>query len=309
MSLSGRICLVTGSSKGIGRGIALQLGSHGATVYVTGRSKDKLDSCVKDINSRGGKGIPVIVDHSNDEQVEALFNQIKTENNGRLDILVNNAYAGVDTIFTSMKNKLKFYDMDPAEQWDTINGVGLRNHFLCTVFASRMMVERKDGLIVNVSSSGGIKYLFNVAYGVGKAAVDRMAADCAIELKGNNVTMVSLWPGPVKTEYIQENVISSDPETRKQGEMFEKLGESIEFAGMAVSHLAMDPKRMAKSGKILMTCDLAREYGFQDSDGSVHDIRSISDLLKAFGYHWTSWFIPSFIRIPLFVMHYGANKF
>ena len=151
----------------------------------------------------------MIVDHSNDEQVEALFNRIKTENNGRLDILVNNAYAGVDTIFTSMKNKLKFYDMDPAEQWDTINGVGLRNHFLCTVFASRMMVERKDGLIVNVSSSGGIKYLFNVAYGVGKAAVDRMAADCAIELKGNNVTMVSLWPGPVKTEYVQDNLINA----------------------------------------------------------------------------------------------------
>ena len=91
--------------------------------------------------------------------------------------------------------------------------------------------------------------------------------------------------------------------------MFEKLGESIEFAGMAVSHLAMDSKRMAKSGKILMTCDLAREYGFQDFDGSIHDLRSISDLLKAYGYHWTSWFIPSFIRIPLFVMHYGANKF
>ena len=108
-----------------------------------------------------------------------------------------------------MQKKLKFYDMDPSEQWDEINGVGLRNHFLCTVFASRIMVDRRDGLIVNVSSSGGIKYLFNVAYGVGKAACDRMAADCAVELKDNFVTMVSLWPGPVKTEYIQENVITS----------------------------------------------------------------------------------------------------
>ena len=151
----------------------------------------------------------MVVDHSNDEQVEALFDQIKTENNGRLDVLVNNAYAGVETIFTSMQKKLKFYDMDPSEQWDKINGVGLRNHFLCTVFASRIMVDRRDGLIVNVSSSGGIKYLFNVAYGVGKAACDRMAADCAVELKDNFVTMVSLWPGPVKTEYVQDKLINA----------------------------------------------------------------------------------------------------
>jgi len=310
MSLSGKVCLVTGSSKGIGRGIALQLGGHGATVYVTGRSKDKLESCVEEINKRGGKGISVVVDHSNDEQVEALFDQIKTENNGRLDVLVNNAYAGVETIFTSMQKKLKFYDMDPSEQWDKINGVGLRNHFLCTVFASRIMVDRRDGLIVNVSSSGGIKYLFNVAYGVGKAACDRMAADCAVELKDNFVTMVSLWPGPVKTEYIQDKLINADdPAASKQGDMFEKLGESIEFAGMAVSKLAMDPNKLSKSGKILLTGDLAQEYNFEDLDGSTHDIRSISVLLKAMGWNWTSWFIPSFIRIPHFVMHFGSNKF
>ena len=154
------------------------------------------------------KGIAVVCDHSKDDQVEALFERIKQENNGRLDVLVNNAYAGVDTIFTGMGNKVKFYETNPAEQWDTINGVGLRNHFLCTVFASRMMVERKNGLIINVSSSGGMRYLFNVAYGVGKAACDRMAADCAIELKKSNVTMVSLWPGPVKTEYVQDKMIN-----------------------------------------------------------------------------------------------------
>ena len=155
------------------------------------------------------KGIVVVVDHSKDEQVAALFNQIKTENNGQLDILVNNAYAGVDVIFDpGNNNRSKFYDLDPAQQWDAINGVGLRNHFLCTVYASRLMVERKDGLIVNISSAGGIRYLFNAAYGIGKAAVDRMAADCAIEFKESNITMVSLWPGPVKTEFIQENIIN-----------------------------------------------------------------------------------------------------
>merc|ERR1719433_367938 len=231
-SLKGRICIVTGASKGIGRGIALQLGSHGATVYITGRSADKLQSCAEEINQRGGTGVPVILDHSNDSEVEAFFERIKNENNGRLDVLVNNAYAGVDLVFKSYKSNSNFYDMDPVKQWDCVNGVGLRNHFLCSVYAARMMVGRKDGLIVNVSSYGGIKYVFNASYGIGKAACDRMAADCAHELKKDNVTFVSLWPGPVKTQ------------------------------------LAQDPHKLSKTGKILLTGDLAVEYGFQDLDGS-----------------------------------------
>ena len=152
------------------------------------------------------------VDHSNDDEVKSLFDKVSKENNGRLDILVNNAYAGVDMIFNYMDKKKQFYDLDvdPVEHWDCINGVGLRNHYLCTTYASRMMATRKDGLIVNVSSSGGLRYLFNPVYGIGKAAMDRMAADCAFELKKDNVTMVSLWPGPVKTEYIEENVINNE---------------------------------------------------------------------------------------------------
>merc|ERR1712223_287748 len=167
MALTGRICLVTGASKGVGRGIAVQLGEAGATVYITGRSVDKLKECAAEIQKRGGKAIPVSVDHSDDDQVGKLFERIKTENNGRLDVLVNNAYAGVN--FISQNSGKKFYLADPAEQWDAINGVG-------------------------------------------KAACDRMAADCAHELKEDNVTMVSLWPGPVKTEHIVENVLSQDSE-------------------------------------------------------------------------------------------------
>ena len=151
----------------------------------------------------------MVVDHSKDEQVEALFNKIKTENNGRLDILVNNAFAGVDVIFNPGNKRSKFYNLDPAEQWDALNGVGLRNHFMCTVYASRLMVKRTEGLIVNISSAGGIRYLFNAAYGIGKAACDRMAADCAIEFRESNITMVSLWPGPVKTEYVQDKLINA----------------------------------------------------------------------------------------------------
>jgi len=304
MSLSGRICVVTGASKGIGRGIAVQLGSAGATVYITGRSKDKLEECAAEIKSRGGKAIPVTVDHSNDVEVAGLFERIKEENNGKLDVLVNNAYAGVDMI--GKNSGKKFYVEDPSKQWDCINGVGLRNHFLCTVYASRIMTKRNDGLIVNISSPGGLKYLFNVCYGVGKSAVDRMAADCAVELKDHNVTMISLWPGPVKTEYIKENVLG------KEG-----LGdtgaftnaESVEFSGKAITKLAMDPKRLEKTGKILFVCDLAREYDFTDEDGDIHDIRSLGYQFSRTGHTWIASIIPGFLRVPSFLLHLAGNKF
>jgi len=310
MALTGRICLVTGASKGVGRGIAVQLGEAGATVYITGRSVDKLKECAAEIQKRGGKAIPVSVDHSDDSQVVKLFERIKSENDGKLDVCVNNAYAGVS--FIQQTSGKKFYLADPAEQWDAINGVGLRNHFLCTVYASRMMVERKNGLIVNVSSPGGLRYLFNVAYGVGKAACDRMAADCAHELKEDNVTMVSLWPGPVKTEHIVEHVLSQDSEMRKSpdsGQDHFANAESVEFAGKAIVKLAMDPKRVEKTGKIILVCDLAKEYGFTDEDGDIHDIRSLGNLLKARGHTWISSVVPDFIRLPLSVMHFAGNKF
>ena len=214
MALTGKVCVVTGASKGIGRGIAVQLGQAGATVYITGRSVDKLQECAQEIEKRGGKAVPVATDHSKDDDVKELFERVKSENYGRLDILVNNAFAGVDMI--ARNTGKEFWHEDPVNQWDCINGVGLRNHFICTPYAARMMVERKDGLIVNVSSFGGLRYLFNVCYGIGKAAKDRMAADCAHELRKSNVTMISLWPGPVKTEYIQENILKADAGTKSK---------------------------------------------------------------------------------------------
>merc|ERR1719244_1880486 len=181
-----------------------------------------------------------------------------------------------------------FWESNPFEVWDCINGVGLRNHFLCTVYASRMMVEKKNGLIVNVSSPGGLRYLFNVAYGVGKAACDRMAADCAYELKEDNVTMVSLWPGPVKTEHVQEHILSQDTEMRRSSSGFDPFAnaESVEFAGKSIVKLAMDPKRIEKTGKIILVCDLAKEYGFTDEDGDIHDLRSLGNILRSRGHTW-----------------------
>jgi len=307
-NLSGKVCVVTGGSQGIGKGIALQLGEAGAIVYITGRNKVNLEKAAQEVKERGAqKSIPLQVDHSNDEEVKNLFETIKNEQNGQLDVLVNNAYAGVNMIMENMGKS--FWESNPFEVWDCINGVGLRNHYCCTTLASRIMTENKTGLIINVSSGGGLRYLFNVAYGVGKAACDRMAADCAIELKKHNVAMVSLWPGAVKTEKVQEQVLDNKDANEKSKKVWEG-GESIEFSGKAVTRLASDDDLMKKTGKILLTSHLATEYDFMDVDGTTpKDFTSVKYLMAASGHTWIAALVPSFVRIPLWVVHFGSNKF
>jgi len=310
--LTGRVCLVTGAGRGIGKGIALQLGEAGAIVYITGRTKANLDECAQEIKARGGTPIPIQMDHGKDQDVDELFKRIASEQAGKLDILVNNAYAGVNMIFKSTGKK--FWETDPIETWDCINGVGLRGHYHCTTLASRIMVENNQGLIVNISSPGGLRYLFNVAYGIGKAGCDRMAADCAFELKKNNVAMISLWPGAVKTEYVQENVLDKTPSSgagKASKAMFEQ-GETIEFAGKAIVHLAAQNHAdvMKKTGKIVMTSDLSYEFKFTENDGSVPtDMRQINTQLARAGHTWLAYLIPNFVRVPNWVLHYASYKF
>jgi len=309
-SLSGVVCLVTGACRGIGRGIALQLAEAGATVYITGRTKASLDQTAEEMKARGGHPVAVQMDHAVDADVEALFVKIKMEQNNRLDVLVNNAYAGVSFI---MNNKgKKFWDCEPVEAWDCINGVGLRGHYICTVLASRIMVNNGKGLIVNVSSIGGLRYLFNVAYGIGKAGCDRMAADCAMELKDSGVTMVSLWPGAVKTEAIVTNVLEKEhksAEDEKMAKAFEN-GESVEFAGKSIRYLAADTNVINKTGKILLTLKLASEYGFADVDGSLPmDYTQLNNLLAMNGNTWLAALVPNLIKIPFLAVHMGSYKF
>jgi len=307
-NLSGKVCIVTGGSQGIGKGIALQLGEAGAIVYITGRNKSNLEKAAQEVKERGAqKSIPLQVDHSNDEEVKRLFETVKNDEKGQLDILVNNAYAGVNMIMENMGKS--FWESNPFEVWDCINGVGLRNHYCCTTLASRIMIENKTGLIINVSSGGGLRYLFNVAYGVGKAACDRMAADCAIELKKHNVVMVSLWPGAVKTEKVQEQVLDNKDAPDKSKKVWEG-GESIEFSGKAITRLACDDQLMKKTGKILLTSHLSSEYDFVDVDGTTpKDFTSVQYLMAASGHTWLAALVPSFVRIPLWLVHFGSNKF
>merc|ERR1712184_15790 len=268
----------------------------GAIVYITGRNKTNLEKAAKEVKERGAQSsIPLQVDHSNDDEVIKMFDTIKSEQNGSLDVLVNNAYAGVNMIMKNMGKS--FWESDPFEVWDCINGVGLRNHYCCTTLASRIMTENKTGIIINVSSGGGLRYLFNVAYGVGKAACDRMAADCGFELRKSGVSMVSLWPGPVKTEFITEHMTSNTD--NQMAKVFEK-GETIEYAGKAVVHLAADKNIMARSGKIVMTTDIGREFGFVDITGeNPIDFRQVKGPVAYGGHHGLAAWIPDFIRVPL----------
>lgn len=260
--LRGRVAVVTGATRGVGKGIALGLGDAGATVYVTGRTVSEGDaelpgslaSTAAEVSARGGEGIAVRCDHAVDEEIEALFARV-SEERGRLDVLVNNVFC----IPSPPMHGVPFWEQ-PLFMWDAMHRVGLRSHFVADRFAAPMMIEAGQGLIVHVSSFAGGGYALNVAYGVGKAGVDRLAADVAHELRTKGVCSVSLWPGIVRTEYILSN----------EGALPFDLGisESPELSGRAVAHLAADPAVMEQTGKVCVVAELAELYGFTDIDGS-----------------------------------------
>ncbi|XP_069114011.1 dehydrogenase/reductase SDR family member 1-like isoform X2 [Argopecten irradians] len=316
MSLHGKVCVVTGATRGIGRGIALQLGKAGATVYITGRTlkssgdvTGSLTDTAREVEERGGKCIPVQCDHSKDEDIATLFDTISKQHDGQLDLLVNNAYSAVKMI--SEHKGTPFWDQ-PMSMWDNVNNVGLRNHYMCAIHAARLMVPRKSGLIVNISSGGGLKYLFNIPYGVGKEACDRMAADCAVELRRHNVAFVSLWPGPVRTEVVSQLAESGHLSTKENSGINFAEGETTEYAGKAIVNLLADKNLVSKkSGKILLTSDLAYEYGFKDIDGRQPP--SIRQLRFLIGQNpktsWMGKWTPGFLYLPKWLLAQAGNKF
>ncbi|KAK6045133.1 oxidoreductase, short chain dehydrogenase/reductase family protein [Cooperia oncophora] len=250
------------------------------------------------------------VDHSNMDEVKAFFEKVERDHNGQLDILVNNAYSAVKTII-AMTDK-PFYEC-PPEMWDEVNNVGLRNHYFCSVYASRMMVKNGSGLIVNISSIGGLRYFFNVPYGVGKQALDRMSADMALELKASwsnpkNVCVVSLWPGAVRTELITNLLNTAHAAASDERAQMFREGETTEYSGKAVVALASDDRRMEKTGRVLMTADMGNEYGYKDIDDRYPpNFRSVSFLLHYGGFKQTAEWIPSWVRLPGWLL-WGAHN-
>ena len=268
-SLSGRVAVVTGASRGIGKGIALALASEGATVYVTGRTVTPGSSALPgtvgetaaQCNSRGGTGVAVQVDHGRDDQVAALFEQVEREQ-GRLDILVNNAFALPDDL-----TQPKPFWEKPLSNWEMID-VGVRSNFVAAWHAARIMAPQKSGLVVAISGYTGVAYTYSVVFGTSKSAVDRMARDMAIELKPYNVASISLWQGLTLTELAQRN-LATIPGLKDGAATRPKDACSPEFPGRVIAALASDPDVMRHSGGTHITAELAREYGITDIDGKV----------------------------------------
>lgn len=263
--LSGKVAVVTGASRGMGKGIALALAERGATVYVTGRTVSvgthPLPGTVGETaalcDARGGKGIAVQVDHADDGQVAALFSQVEREQ-GRLDILVNNAIALPD----ELTQPGGFWEK-PVSNWELWD-IGARAAFVAAHHAAKIMVQHGSGLIVGISGYVGVTYTYNVIFGTTKAAMDRMARDMAVELKPHNVASISLWQGFTYTERAQEN-LKNVPGMANQ--LNSAVGTSVEFPGRVIAALAADPDIMAKSGGTYISPELAAEYGLLDIDG------------------------------------------
>jgi len=266
-SLSGKVAVVTGASRGIGKGIALALGAEGATVYVTGRTvgpgKATLPGTVgetaAEVDRRGGRGIAVQVDHAEDDQVAALFERVGREH-GRLDVLVNNAIS----IPAELTQPGGFWQR-PISNWELID-VGVRSNFTAAWHAAQLMVPQKSGLIVALSGYAGVTYTFGVLFGTCKTATDRMARDMAVELKPHNVASLSLWQGFTYTERAQENLKKVDG---MAAQLNSAAGSSVEFPGRVIAALATDPDIMKRTGGTFISAELAQEYGVSDVDGRV----------------------------------------
>ncbi|GAA2372035.1 putative oxidoreductase [Gordonia sihwensis NBRC 108236] len=261
-----RIVVVTGASRGAGKGIALALAQPGTTVYVTGRTTaagqtslpGTITQTAAEIDERGGTGIAVAVDHDDDTRVQALFDRIGNDH-GRLDVLVNNAIA----LPAGLTDKGPFWTK--GLDLLSLHGVGLRSTYVATYYAAPLLTESGGGLVVNTSSFGGTCYMHGPAYGSGKAAVDKMAHDMAVDFKPFDVAVVSLWMGLLKTE-VNMAAFSARPD------LYDGLvatAESVEFPGRVIDALSRDRDRMKYSGRVLVAAELAQEYGITDVDGST----------------------------------------
>ncbi len=259
-----RVVVVTGASRGAGKGIACALGASGATVYVTGRTLEEgsaplpgtIAATAEAVTAAGGHGIPVACDHGVDADVEALFQRVMEEQ-GRLDILVNNATTLPDAI------------TQPGPFWEKplemtcLFDVGLRSHYVASWFAAPLLLANGEGLIVTTSSFGGRIYMHGPAYGAGKAAVDKMAHDMAHDFRPHNVAVVSLWMGLLLTERTRA-VFDAQPELYTE---LAATAETPEFTGRVIDALAADPNVMEKSGCVMIGAELAEHYGVAEADG------------------------------------------
>jgi len=266
MTTDRKVAIVTGASRGAGRGIAAALGSFGWRVYVTGRTlvegtaplPGTIGSAAEAVTGAGGEGIPVQVDHSDAQAIAGLFDRVKVES-GRLDLLVNNVTAIHDDLIA------------PGPFWEKsadlvdILDVGLRSHYLASWHAAPLMVQQGRGLIAFTSSFGSVCYMHGPAYGAQKAGVDKFAADMGVDFQGTGVAAISLWMGPLLTERSRKS-LADRPE---QYEGFMANAETPEFNGRLIVALYEDPKLGELNGQTLIGAELAERYGITEAEGRM----------------------------------------
>ena len=277
------IAIVTGASRGAGRGIAVELGAAGATVYVTGRSTREqpaqtygqllalsglqavpgsIDDTADEVTRLGGRGIAVRCDHTQEEDVAQLFAQVQREQ-GRLDLLVNNAWGGHET-FDGVFDA-PFWE-HPLAHWDAMFNRGVRNHLLASRFAAPAMVRQRRGLIVTTTFWDRGHYLRgNLYYDLAKAAMSRLAFGMAQELRPHGVASLAVSPGWMRTEFVLIGHKTDEDHWQERPSLART--ESPRYLGRAVAALAADPAVLEKSGAVHRVADLAGEYGFTDVDG------------------------------------------
>jgi NAD(P)-dependent dehydrogenase (short-subunit alcohol dehydrogenase family) len=285
-SLTGKVAVVTGASRGAGRGIAQELGAAGATVYVTGRSTREapatsyggllaqagltrlpgsVDETAEEVTRVGGRGIPVRVDHTDEAQVRDLFARVAREQE-RLDLLVNNAWGAHET-FTPESLSAPFWEQS-MENWDSMFQRGVRNHLLSSRAAAPQFLKQKSGLIVTTTFWDHDQYLKgNLLYDLAKSAMNRLAFAVAQELRPHNVASLAVSPGWMRTEFVMMGPKTDEQHWRERPALART--ESPRYLGRAVAALAADPKVLEKTGRVLLVGDLAQEYGFTDIDGRV----------------------------------------
>ena len=270
--LRGRVALVTGASRGVGRGVALGLGEAGCTVYVTGRTLSgrhpempflagSLEETAAEVTALGGQGIPLVCDHRDDGQTRAVVEHIR-EAHGQLDVLVNNVWGGYEGLHTWDERGqtwgASFWEQ-PLSLWNEMFEVGVRAHYVTTSLAAPLLIGAR-GLVVGISFFAGQRHrgTENIPYFLAKNADDRMAEAFANHFRPHGVTAVSLYPGLVRTEGVL---------LAPEGAFDFSNSESPQFVGRAVAHLAADLHRLERSGQVLVAAELAGEYGFADVDG------------------------------------------
>ncbi|MEU7604103.1 SDR family oxidoreductase [Streptomyces sp. NPDC041003] len=282
--LKGRVALVAGGTRGGGRGIAVELGAAGATVYVTGRSSrtagrsdldrpETIEATAEKVTAAGGTGIPVRVDHSRPDEVRALAERIADEQRGRLDVLVNSVWGG-DPL-TDWENPLWQQDLETGLQ---LLRQAVETHVITSRFVLPLLVARKSGLVVEVTDGNTARYRGSFFYDLAKSAVIRLAVAQAAELKPFGVAAVAVTPGFLRSEALLDHFGVTEDNWRDGAAQDPDFAhsETPAYLGRAVAALAADPDVMAKTGRALATWGLYREYGFTDADGTQPD----------FAAHW-----------------------